>query len=104
MKIRPKPKNQSLKSSVQQLRDESLKSRYKIMSSYLQFLFSRHVNLELEIILSLFQGKERSYHDFIAGILDPKSAEPICKDVSAFLRQQGYPVSFMEHKVARVSK
>lgn len=88
---------------MNKFKTESLKSRYRIMICYLHFLYSQHINLELEIILVQFQGKERRYHRFIEGILSPESAAPLCEEISFFLRHRGYPTSFIEHKVARVS-
>jgi hypothetical protein len=79
-----------------------LRSKYNIMICYLQFLYNNHSDLELEIIINLFQGKERSYHDFINGASALESVEAICKSVSKFLQLEGYPVSFIEYKESRL--
>jgi hypothetical protein len=88
----------TLKSSIDEFKKESLISKYRIMVSYLNFLYRKHPQLELEIILMIFHGSESKYQSFISNKLNLEKATLYCHQLFLFLENRGYPCSFVEYK------
>lgn len=87
--------NKPINNSINILDRKLPKSDYNILTSYLQYLYHMHSNLELEIILTLFRTNEGCYQDFIQGIATPKTADDYSKKIVAFLSDRGYPIDFI---------
>ena len=92
-----KTKN-SFAESMEKFEMESLRSKHRVMVSYLQFLYNRHSDLELQIISHVFSHKEGIYQQFIDNQYSEILAEPYCDQITRFLKNRGYPVTFMDYK------
>jgi len=76
---------------------KELKIRYKFLTYYLQYLYKTHVNLELEIMISLFYNKESEYNQFITGKLQIEGVESACNKISLFLKSHDYSFNLIDY-------
>jgi len=91
-------KNNSFEESLENFQIESLRSKHRVMVSYLQFLYNRHSDLELQIISNVFLNREGIYQQFIDNQYSEVLAEPYCEQITRFLSNRDYPVNFMDYK------
>ena len=91
-------KDNSFTESMENFQIESLRSKHRVMVSYLQFLYNRHSDLELQIISHIFLNREGIYQQFIDNQYSEILAEPYCDQITRFLTNRGYPVNFMDYK------
>lgn len=85
-------------SSSDNFKQEPLLSKYKIMVSYLNFLYLETPQLELEVILILFNGDESVYQLFMTNKLAIEQASHRSHQLFLFLKNRGYPCSVVEYQ------
>ena len=90
--------NNSFADSMEKFQMESLRSKHRVMVSYLQFLYNRHSDLELQIISHIFLNREGIYQQFIDNQYSEILAEPYCDQITRFLLNRGYPITFMDYR------
>ena len=88
----------SFADSLQKFQIESLRSKHRVMVTYLQFLYKRHPDLELNILIEIFTNREGLYKQFIENTYSEILAEPYCDKITSLLIESGYPTSFLDFK------
>lgn len=88
-------KNES-KNLMSQYALKEKKTRYQFLTSYLQYLIKKYVNLESEMILKVFKN-QNEYHAFINREMNIDRAEKLCKQMAIFLKKNGYVVDSMNY-------